>query len=262
MFVLLETEISYDKLDKCEQDLMTFVALYENLYGVESMTFNIHVLLHFVSSIKKSGPPWATSAFPFEHNIYFLKQTISGPKSVEQQMSVKSLNLLKYRLRPQNNDISEKASNYCKTIFSSKIVCKNAVKVNDVTFYGPDPTNIFESVTEKHFERCFFNNCIFSSTIYSRSRKFNDTAVELKNGDFAQITGIYLLPDGTCSFHVNKLIVEQFLVGSKQVSHMLVIKRNVKIAPVSTSDIKSKAVVINLKDRQLIAKICNNIEAQ
>ena len=87
MFTLLKMDIMEEELDKCEQDLLTFVARYETFYGVQHMTFNVHAIMHLVNSIRQSGPLWATSAFPFENNIYFLKECFNVPKSVEQQMT-------------------------------------------------------------------------------------------------------------------------------------------------------------------------------
>ena len=98
MFLLLKTKITENELNKCKKNLLFFVENYEVLYGKDCMTFNIHALQHLVPSVRQSGPLWETSAFPFEHKIHFLKQTFSGPKSVEQQMSVKFLNLLKYQI--------------------------------------------------------------------------------------------------------------------------------------------------------------------
>lgn len=262
MFILLKMNITADELDKCEQNLLVFVARYQVLYGDDRMTFNIHILLHFIQSIRESGPTWATSAFPFESNIHFLKQTINGPKSVEQQISKKSLSILQYRLRPPPRNISTDAKEFCKKIFTSKKSTKSAVTAKDVTFLGPNPKNIFTSFVNKEFERCIYNDRVYSSNKYSRSKKFDDTVMQLKSGDFVQITGIYLLPNNTCSFEVRKLIVKPFLVGSVIVSHIWEVSENVAHKPVSVLDIHSKAVVLDLKDRQYICEIPNTIEAQ
>ena len=85
-YTLLKVEITKDELNKCERDLMAFVAHYETHYGTSNMSFNVHVVVHLVMSFRMSGPMWATSALPFESNIYALKQTINGPKSMEHQM--------------------------------------------------------------------------------------------------------------------------------------------------------------------------------
>lgn len=66
-------EISPEELKTCEQNLLKFVDEYEILYGVPCMTFNVHLVEHLVESVRNSGPLWETSAFPFENNIFILK---------------------------------------------------------------------------------------------------------------------------------------------------------------------------------------------
>jgi len=90
IYILSKSEITITELNTCEEDLMKLVALFEVLYA-ESMRFNVHMLLHVVQSVRMSGPLWATSAFLFENNIYFLKQLVNGPKGVEQQIAKKFL---------------------------------------------------------------------------------------------------------------------------------------------------------------------------
>ena len=262
MFTLLKMEISEDELNTCELNLLKFVAQYEILYGIEHMTFNVHALLHLVESVRQSSPPSLTSAFPFEHNIHFCKQILNGPKSPEQQIVNKSLRILKYRVRPPITNISVKAKEFCEQIFTSKLSTKNAVRAGNVTYFGPHYLNVFNSTTKKEFERCIFENCVYSSVQYTRTRKFDDTVIILKNGSFVQIKNIYLLSDSTCSFNVRQLIVEPFFVGETRVSHIWEIKRNLDHSPVSTSEIRSKAVVLNFKDTQYVCEIPNTIEAQ
>lgn len=120
LFTCLKTTITRDDLYQCERNLLKFVANYEILYGTESMTFNVHAIAHIPDNVEYSSPLWATSSFPFEHNIHSLKQTINGPRSVEQQMSVKSLNLLKYRTRAPNDNVSDAAKDYIDAVFTSK----------------------------------------------------------------------------------------------------------------------------------------------
>lgn len=74
VYTLLKTEISVDELNKCEEELLIFVAKYEMFFGAGKMTLIVHILLHLVESMRMSGPLWATSAFPFENNIYNLKK--------------------------------------------------------------------------------------------------------------------------------------------------------------------------------------------
>ncbi|XP_051169417.1 uncharacterized protein LOC127286849 isoform X2 [Leptopilina boulardi] len=262
IFTMLKLKITQDELNTCEQNMLQFTAEYENLYGPENVTFNVHASNHIPLSEKMSGPLWATSAFPFERNIHFIKQTINGPKSVEQQMSTKSLNLLKYKIRPPNNNVSEIAQNYIKAIFSSETCTKSTVRRGKITFFRPDPKNIFESVQEKEFERCVFQNLTFSSTKYLKSKRWNDTVIELKNGEFVQITKICLRPDDSCSFYVKKIIVAPYFVGNIQIVGMWIVRGNDNHENVSVAEIHSKAVVIELVSTQLVCSIPNTVEAQ
>ena len=179
MFTLFKLEISEDKLDTCEQNLLKFVAQYEILYGIENMTFNVHALLHLVESVRQSVPPSLISTFPVEHNIHFCKQILNGPKNPEQQIVNKSLRILNYRVRPPVTNISVEAKEFCKQIFTSQLSTQNAVRAGNVTLFGPHHLNVFNSTTKKEFERCIFENCVYSSVQYTRTRKFDDTVIIL-----------------------------------------------------------------------------------
>ena len=260
-YTLLKTEITNDELIKCEEDLMIFVANYQILDGVEKMTFNVHIVMHAVTSVRLTGPYWATSVFPFENNIYCLKQMINGPKSVEQQMAKKSLIRLCYFLQPRNLCISEVASKYCQKLFNTKVETKSALKLDNITFLGPSAKNKFSS--EKEYERCIVNMyCIYSSIKYLRSKKFNDTVIELKNGKIAQITKIVTMTNKQCHFEIRELIVEPFLVNQMQVLHIWKVKENVEHNPILVCEIKCKVVALIFENCQYVCKIPNTIEAQ
>ena len=66
MYVLLKVDITYDELIECEINLKAFLCGYEELYGVQSMKFNVHMICHIVESIKFTGPIAINSTFPFE----------------------------------------------------------------------------------------------------------------------------------------------------------------------------------------------------
>ena len=86
---LMKTSISEIDLRHCEEDLIAFVVRGQQLYGIRFMTFNVHSLLHLVDSVRMSGPLWATSAFVFESAIYQLKQQITRPNGLYNQIAKK-----------------------------------------------------------------------------------------------------------------------------------------------------------------------------
>ena len=131
-----------------------------------------------------------------------------------------------------------------------------------MTFFGPNSKNIFESTINKEFERCIYENCVYSSIKYTRSKKFNDSVIHLKNEKFVQILQISLQPNNTCSLIVKQLIIKPFLAGPTTISHIWEVTQNITHAPVSLAEINSKAVVLDLKERQYVCEIPNTIEAQ
>ena len=258
IYALLQMEITEEQLRKCEEDFMIFVANFQMLYGIEKMTFNVHILLHAVHSVRMSGPLWGTSAFPFEHNIHSLKDTVNGPKSVEQQMSANSLIRLSYQCQPRNPNRSKIVNTFCENLFSRKTATKCALKFENVTFFGQSPKNKFQE--EQEFTRCLLNNQVYSSNKYLKSKKFNDTIIQLQNGKIAQLTGLKIIPNVKCWVELKELILQPFFVGDVKVHHIWKVIENVELSPITLSEIKSKIVGLDFKQNQYVCTMPNSIE--
>ncbi|XP_031789293.1 uncharacterized protein LOC116418348 [Nasonia vitripennis] len=119
LYVLLNNNITKEELDQCESDLLEFVGKYEIYYGIENMTFNIHTLLYVVDSVKKSGPLWSNSTFPFESNIFQLKQLLNGPNGMDKQMIRKHLQRLHFKTDTVDYS-SDEIRNYCSNLYKYK----------------------------------------------------------------------------------------------------------------------------------------------
>lgn len=68
-YVMLKQKISADEIEFVEKTLIKFADQFENIYGCEAVTMNIHLLRHYGENIKQSGPAWCHSMFTFEKNI-------------------------------------------------------------------------------------------------------------------------------------------------------------------------------------------------
>lgn len=258
---LLKVEITEEELIQCEKYLLIFVGKFQIFYGIEKMTFNVHILLHLVRSVRMTGPLWATSAFPFERNIFSLKNLVNGTKSIEHQIATKSLNKIAYQVAPLNPHLANNVVEYCKNIFSTKTHTKSSVTFENITFFSPSSKNKFQ--IEQEFERCIHDHTIFCSTKYLKSKKFNDTVVLLRNKKIVQITRITLMPNIECRLEVVELIVEPFAIGDIQIYHICKVIKNIEHASITLSEIESKMVVLDLKNiQQFVCVVCNNIEAQ
>lgn len=163
MYTLSKELITETELDKCEEDLIIFVAKFEQLYGMEAMTFNIHVLLHLVENVRRSGPLWATSAVAFERNIFLLKRALNGPKGAAQQITKKSLQQLSYKHEPRPFSVPNVVNKFCESVFYTKRFTVSAKIVNNVTFFGERKVAADNVLGNKFFYRCSFRNQIYSS---------------------------------------------------------------------------------------------------
>ena len=63
---LLRASFSYLDLDKADESLIEFCQAFENLYGKEHCTPNMHMHLHVKQSILNYGPVYGFWCFPFE----------------------------------------------------------------------------------------------------------------------------------------------------------------------------------------------------
>jgi len=67
IFILLKRDIKLLDIEDAENMLKMFVKQIPDLYNDRQLTCNVHQLLHLGISVKRWGPLWATSAFPFEN---------------------------------------------------------------------------------------------------------------------------------------------------------------------------------------------------
>jgi len=56
------------------------------LYGKESVSYNVHLMVHMTSSVEKWGPLWGASAFVFEDAYGKLMSMFHGTQDVPSQM--------------------------------------------------------------------------------------------------------------------------------------------------------------------------------
>lgn len=66
--------------------LFKFVQEFSDLYGVENVGFNVHLLTHLCSSVDNFGPLWATSAFIFEDANRVLLNMCKGTRGIHLQI--------------------------------------------------------------------------------------------------------------------------------------------------------------------------------
>ena len=192
----MKVEISEAELIECEKDLIKFVCFYEELYGQESMTFNLHALLHAVASVRKTGPLCFNSAFHFESTIFRLKRYVTGPNGMDRQMARKHLQCLPVLTGNTKLILTEEVKYYCMNFFTpNRLTTFYEEGLDDVTYFGKGArVNIDQDYQEFHnclsYSKCIYNGAVYHSINYSRAIKTDDTIICLKSGECGRIIQI------------------------------------------------------------------------
>ena len=261
LHTLLKTNITKQDMDKAEYNAIQFVGYYQAYYGIESMTFNIHTFLHVIQCIQKSGPLWSSSTFPFETNIYHLKQLVNGPNRMDQQMARKHLQKLHFKTGnvTYSTDILK---DYCNSLFQYK-------KLSTFFEYGEENTvfigKCYYKTTDDGFYRvykkCLYKNKVFHSIKYKKARRTTDTVVQLKSGRYGQILDI-IEKDKNCYLILSDIKV--CLEDPFNVEHIKEVDLedfdNFQLVPIT--EIDSKNILLTVNDKKYLCKLPNNFESQ
>ena len=264
-YTLMKTEISEEDLNQCEQDLLKFVCYYEMYYGRESITFNLHTLLHIVESVKKTGPLYANSAFSFEGNICNLKTYINGPKCVDRQMARKHMQTFIFKLgNAVNLSSSTEVTEFCTNLFTPKrIRVYYETDSRSLTFYGRSELSEIDGIGEYLiYKKCIFKGSVYHSTKYSRVKKTDDTIVELISGEYGRILDI-LKKNQECFLHLRLFDVSPEY-PFQNISHIKKIKcknkNNKRVT--SISDVRQKDILVNARNSRYLCTLPNTVEIQ
>ncbi|VDI45631.1 Hypothetical predicted protein [Mytilus galloprovincialis] len=83
VYLLLGDDISFNQLNRAELVLKLFYLQFKDLYGKNHMTLNLHnVGQHLCYYVRKLGPLWAWSCFPFEDMNGTILEQVHGTGNV------------------------------------------------------------------------------------------------------------------------------------------------------------------------------------
>lgn len=183
IYYLLSTDIELTELIKIEHQLIKFVVDFQQIYGQNNVTMNVHLLLHLVESVRQCGPLWATSLFGFESNNGRLVKYVNGNTDILSQISTKYLLNLTFNLN--NIPIENKTrSGICmknkKEIHLSKDDINLLIDTGIIAHAPSDnKLSVFTTITKDHIR--------YTSTNYIRPKKTVDFFVKCKGGELGEI---------------------------------------------------------------------------
>ena len=190
--ILLKNKIHIREVDRAHYLLKLFVENFEQLYGEEKCSFNVHQLLHMADSVRKWGPLWVWSAFPFEDAIGYYKKLNHGPNKVDAEImnSMKILNafyILRYKLFGTSNNqnfLEERLLQHRKEIVlnSNEIECLQEFS----------PSILLRNNKMFVYGKTRINNQIYTSEIYKQQKKRKNFVICWKNSSLFGIVPFYI----------------------------------------------------------------------
>lgn len=207
IFTLTKDSISPTDLRNAHAMCFEFVRKYQNLYGSERMTYNVHICSHLAEMVQNWGPLWATSCFNFEHGIGLLKKLVSGTKMINVVLANKYLlySSIPVFYQEYAANASRAVSEYITKLTGYELA-RSACQVGEVVFLGCGQNRVLDAyeimaMRESNIEnvvphqmtfysRCIFNGIKYHSKEYMRATSTYDCLVELANRQHAHIVNI------------------------------------------------------------------------
>lgn len=180
VYIGINSHITLNQLNHANELLYQFVSKMEELFFINSMSYNVHQLLHLFRSIFNWGPLWAQSTFPFEAANHILLDTIHSARGVIQQVIrhvclQKYIYLLEEKIYPS---CSGTTLNFCKNVLGSRT--KKVFKITNITYFGRGKSlnaeiNRLANVSReaKAYTKIIHLGCLFATSEKINKRSFN-----------------------------------------------------------------------------------------
>lgn len=268
LYKLLENKISEDSIKQCYIDLHQFVGECQLYYDASSITFNVHSVLHLCEAVRRSGPLWTISAFPYESNIYNLKKYIKNPKNVDVQIVQNFLQTATHSTFFTTSEVSNVCFEFYKSISTKKYCTLNAIKSNNnATLLGKSTfvediwtyikgitTECSEKKAGTIFQRAIFQGNIFHTVEYTTFIKTNDSVIETKEGKICKILNFLLIDQvGYCL--VEELLIESVQFGQVEIGHIFKVKGIGEKILIRIDEIKWKVMEIRIREECYVSRM-------
>jgi hypothetical protein len=243
----------------CDLALHKFVVLVGELYGEEFMSYNVHLLTHLSTAVKRWGPLWANSCFLFEDANGKLLRYFHGTRGVSSQIFRAFIGTSQLRQLAKLY-IDNSCADYLLSKFTNmSAFCSSAVRIgNGVVALGHGRRRLLTmteyvavcdlfhctcltSTAVTEFSRVVVNGTLLNTQAYSQSLKTQDCCITLRS-----TPGVFLI----CGF-----VVVEF----ETVSEFIIVVNKLADSSVNCSDAD---VGINLTSHiRKIETVCENIIA-
>lgn len=193
--LLSQDSVSDEDIDSAEELIHSYVAEFQQLYGIRYLGLNLHQLLHLASVVRNLGPTWVYSCFFYESLNGLLLKLVHGTRHAALQISSAASACVNLNLNI-NNMVDGDAKRLCmKFLSTANQRLKVAEVIDDVScvlgVYQENRLpqfvrNLLQDTFEipnggrvKTFLRMKKKGIIYSSESYTRSTKKQSCYVEV-----------------------------------------------------------------------------------
>lgn len=241
IYNLVQQKIVISKhLKEAEILLDHFVKEIPLLYGDRELSYNMHQLQHLCLAVRRWGPLWATSAFPFEDKNGLIAKSVHGTRYLNTEIinNVKiaqGASALKKRLDSMTSTPAE----LVQVLGKHKPFCPNSFQLDTLESMALDTNKSF------FYDRAKFKNTIFTSTMYKET-KSNNYTIKLKCNNFDEyvIINCFIQNNNTFYLFVQKMdlvVTTNFVHNTlkSKVKHIIPFKETNTYSVIKFEDIQS-----------------------
>lgn len=151
-----------------------YVESYIDIYGEESISSNIHNLIHVVDDVRRFGNLNTISAYPFENSLRLIKLRLRNCNAPLEQIS--------RRISEINSAIVNDGSSYSSTCLMPKL--KFSTMINDTPAYQTIKFDHFCLSSRKNGDKWFLTKC---GKVVEFSHAANDSHSTIIHGNYIQV---------------------------------------------------------------------------
>ena len=215
---LLGNEVTEAMIKESHDCLTKFVLQTEELYGVEHVSYNVHLLTHLTEAVDRWGPLWAHSAFVYEDVIGLLKSIYHGTQLIPKQLikyfcAWKSLaHLTPLMLADASQDALDLFDELCCSqrhrtstntlggfVGLGKYVIRKFSTVELVAINNAASYNVSAQTQYRFFDRFKINNLLLTTRSYGSNFKRNNCLVTLDTGHLGEIVSCVVISNCVCN---------------------------------------------------------------
>lgn len=244
--ILCKRSIMKSEVEHARRCLHSFVQDVPELYGLNHVSFNVHLLTHLADSVLNLSCLWTHSSFIYEDCYQELLSYINSSNGVPVQMRdcFRMRSVLKQLLNICKDDLNEREEEFLESLISHKIRSRPSDSadgafllgtakpsaLNDNEYFALQRIHIEVARNEHlyHYERAIINKEVFQTSSYSRVSKRNSYVVLLKSEEVFEIHSFVVLQqDGrkrcfALGYYFNR--TSQSLINGFKLSHLIVLK--------------------------------------